>query len=377
MSTALNNRPEKIHALTSLRFFAAFYVVLFHTVPLVFGDRMQATLTQRAISLGYVSVSFFFLLSGYILAMVYLRSGRPIDKRNFYSARFARVYPLFLVTLLADTPFVLLSRAYQYGWSSAIPRTVATFGAHVLMLQAWLPGIRGIDQPNWSLSVETLFYLIFPFIGVLLWRLRTWQIWLTSALVWICGQIAVTIVTPHVLITTSKFHPLLHVCTFSLGILLARWQTLQRQKHQTSPKRGVSVAVALFVAFAAFAVVIEWGSSLPVSNLNAGLLSPIFGLVIWACSANRRLPARLLSAKWLVVLGEASFGLYLIQMPVLHLFEALHWEHSLILFPAYLVICIGLSVLSFYLLETPVRKWILRRLQAHPKETMETASDAQ
>ena len=59
MSTALNNRPEKIHALTSLRFFAAFYVVLFHTVPLVFGDRMQATLTQRAISLGYVSVSFF------------------------------------------------------------------------------------------------------------------------------------------------------------------------------------------------------------------------------------------------------------------------------------------------------------------------------
>jgi hypothetical protein len=110
MSTALNNRPEKIHALTSLRFFAAFYVVLFHTVPLVFGDRMQATLTQRAISLGYVSVSFFFLLSGYILAMVYLRSGRPIDKRNFSSARFARVYPLFLVTLLADTPFVLLSR---------------------------------------------------------------------------------------------------------------------------------------------------------------------------------------------------------------------------------------------------------------------------
>jgi len=377
MSTVLNNRPEKIHALTSLRFFAAFYVVLFHTLPLIFFNEISGTALQRAVSLGFVSVSFFFLLSGYILAMVYLRNGAGVKKRSFYAARFARVYPLFFVTLLLDTPFVLLSRAHQYGWSDAVARTGATFGAHVLMLQAWLPGIRGIDQPNWSLSVETVFYLIFPLIGLMLWRLRGWQLWVTAAALWISSQIAVTLVAPHVLLTTAKFHPLLHVGTFALGILVARWQFLQREKNGSSPKNGASIAIALIVAVAAFAMIVEWGAALPVPNLNAGLLSPIFALVIWACSGSRSAIARLLSAKWLVVLGEASFGLYLIQMPVLHLFEALHWEHSRSLYPVYLAICIGLSVLSFYFLETPTRKWILRRLQARPRETMETASDAQ
>jgi peptidoglycan/LPS O-acetylase OafA/YrhL len=99
--------------------------------------------------------------------------------------------------------------------------------------------------------------------------------------------------------------------------------------------------------------------------------------MIWAFSGSRSFAARLLSVTWLVVLGEASFGLYLIHMPVLHIFERLHWEQSRPLYPVYLAICIGLSVLSFYFVETPTRKWILARFQTRPKETMEAASDAQ
>jgi len=377
MSTASPTRPEKIHALTSLRFFAAFYVVLYHTLYLGFPGLLQVPLAVRAVSLGYISVSFFFLLSGYILAMVYIREGKPVNKRNFYAARFARVYPLFLMTLVADTPFVLLSRANQLGWHSAIPRTAATFAAHLLMLQAWLPNLRGIDQPNWSLSVETLFYVIFPFIAIPLWRLRGLGLWLAALAMLIASQTAVTLLTPHLSVTTIKFQPLLHVCTFALGIVLARWQTLARQRHGQSPRRERSVILAFVVFAAAFAAVIYWENWLPIPNLNAGLLSPIFALLIWACSGSRSLPARILSASWLVVLGEASFGLYLIHLPVLHCMEALHWEHSRALYPVYLATCVGLSLLSFYFVETPTRKWILKRLQTRPKETMETASDAQ
>ena len=377
MSTPLTNRPEKIHALTSLRFFAAFYVVLFHTLSLGFGTAISGTMLDRVFSLGYISVSFFFLLSGYILAMVYLRDGTTVRKANFYAARFARVYPLFFMTLVADTPFVLWSRAGQFGWGKAVIKTGATFAAHVIMLQAWLPGLRGIDQPNWSLSVETLFYLIFPFLGVLLWRTRGASLWLCAGSIWIASQIAVWLVAPHVSITTVKFFPLLHVGTFALGILLARWQQWQRQKHGSSPKTAASIAVALSVAMVSLAAVVYWSALLPLPNLNAGLLCPPFALIVWACSGSSSLPSRLLSAKWLVVLGEASFGLYLIHLPVLHLFEALHWEHSRLLYPVYLAVCIGLSVISFYMVETPTRKWILRQFQTRPKETMEAASDAQ
>jgi peptidoglycan/LPS O-acetylase OafA/YrhL len=377
MSTATNSRPEKIHALTSLRFFAAFYVVLFHTVSLGFGSLAKGTLAERTLSLGYISVSFFFLLSGYILAMVYLRDGVSVRRSSFYAARFARVYPLFFLTLVADTPFVLISRAQQFGWSSAAIKTLATFGAHVLMLQAWLPGLRGIDQPNWSLSVETVFYLIFPFLGVLLWRLRGVAFWLAAATIWIGGQIVVYLAAPHLLVTTAKFLPLLHISTFALGILVARWQQWQRQQHGSSPKRELSIALALLIALIAIAATIYWQDRLPLANINAGLLSPIFALVIWACSGSRSASARLLGARWLVVLGEASFGLYLIHMPVLHLFEWLGWDRFRAVYPIYLALCIGLSVLSFFYVETPTRKWILRQMQTRPKETMEAASDAQ
>jgi peptidoglycan/LPS O-acetylase OafA/YrhL len=377
MSTPLTTRPEKIHALTSLRFFAAFWVVLFHTVSLSFRDAISGTIVEQVLSLGYISVSFFFLLSGYILAMVYLRDGATVRKANFYVARFARVYPLFFLTLIADTPFVLSSRTGQFGLNSAIFRTGATFGAHVLMLQAWLPGLRGIDQPNWSLSVETLFYLIFPFIGVLLWRTRGATLWLAAAVIWILSQVAVWLVAPHVSITTVKFFPLLHVGTFALGILLARWQQLQRAEHGSSPKTPTTLGLGLLTALVMLAAAIYWSSWLPLPNLNAGLLCPAFALIVWACSGSSSLPSRLLSAKWLVILGEASFGLYLIHIPVLHVFEAMHWERSRLLYPVYLSICIGLSVISFYLVETPTRKWILRQFQTRPRETMEAASDAQ
>src|ERR1700712_5707681 len=93
--------PDTYHGLTSLRFFAALYVVLYHSLtPMVSGIEKHA-FVQRAISLGYASVSFFFFLSGYILAVAYLRTGRDLRMRKrFYVARFARIYPLFALTLL-------------------------------------------------------------------------------------------------------------------------------------------------------------------------------------------------------------------------------------------------------------------------------------
>lgn len=351
--------------------------MLYHTLHIGFKELVAGSTVQQVVSLGYISVSFFFLLSGYILAVVYLRDGGTVHKSSFYAARFARVYPLFFITLLADTPHVLSENALRFALGKAVMKTIATFGAHVLMLQAWLPGLHGIDQPNWSLSVETVFYLIFPFAGVALWKLKGLRLWFAAIAIWILSQIAVTLVAPHVAITTAKFHPLLHVGTFLLGILLARWQILRRQRDGSSPLHGRSIAIALLMAFAAFALVISRLNLLPVPNLNAGLLSPIFATVIWACSGSTSLPARVLSARWLVVLGEASFGLYLIHMPVMHLFEALHWDNASALYPVYLITCIGLSVVSFYWIETPTRKWILKAFQTRPKETMEAASDAQ
>ena len=369
--------PEKIHALTSLRFFAALYVVLFHTLPSTFPSLVQNQIFANIMYRGHVSVSFFFLLSGYILAVVYLKPGKTVNNRSFWVARFARVYPLFFLTLVADTPFLFLQRLHQYGFGSAIAKTSVTFLGTAAMLQAWVTAFKGINNPNWSLSVETFFYLTFPFVGVALWKLKGTRLWLTAFSIWVVSLGAVYFCVSWMLIVSVLQNPALHLGTFCLGILLARWQALEQQKQGISPRTNTTIALALLAALALFVSAAEFLPPVFVPYLNNGMLAPVFMLVVWAFSANHGLPAKVISPKWLVVLGEASFGLYLIHVPVDHVFMALHLSGNKVAYPFYLGTCIGLSVLSFYFVETPTRRWILRKLKTRTKETMEMASDAQ
>jgi peptidoglycan/LPS O-acetylase OafA/YrhL len=376
--TGLAGRPDKIHALTSLRFFAALFVVLYHATAEFLPGIQNLHGLESFILLGFVSVSFFFLLSGYILGVVYLRREGPVAKGAFYKARFARVYPLFFLTLVLDTPNLFLARWTTYGLSSAVLKTAATFVGNTLMLQAWITNLRGIDNPNWSLSVETLFYLVFPLLGVALWKLRGPSLWVAAAVIYLGGQALVVAATSRIGVYAAEFPPLLHLSTFAIGILLARWQMLGRQSGGAQRPNARALWLASALAAVGFGIVVYWSPRIPSSSLCDGLLAPIFAVAIWAFSYSDWLPARLLSVPWLVVLGEASFGLYLIHIPVFHLFEHFGWQHIAALFPVYLALAISLSVVSFYFFETPMRLWIMKRAQvAHVKETVEMASDAQ
>lgn len=78
-----------------------------------------------------------------------------------------------------------------------------------------------------------------------------------------------------------------------------------------------------------------------------------------------------------MLLGEASFGLYLIHIPTYHIYQHLQLQRHAAFYPLYVLTSIGLSVMSFYWIESPSRRWILKRFKLRPKETMEMASDAQ
>src|SRR3569832_1585964 len=87
---------EHLKPLTSMRFFAAMWVVLYHYWPNLDPH------TPALVSKGYLGVELFFVLSGFILCHVYLQGageGR-FKYGSFLWARLARVYPLHLATLL-------------------------------------------------------------------------------------------------------------------------------------------------------------------------------------------------------------------------------------------------------------------------------------
>jgi peptidoglycan/LPS O-acetylase OafA/YrhL len=376
---------NRLEPLTTIRFFGAVCVVACHWLSM--GAPIltpRHAVLWRAFHLGASCVSGFFVLSGFILAWVYLREPGPLDKHKFFVARFARIYPIFLLTLILDTPSYFASSVATLGVKGAILKTGIAFGSCLLMLQAWGKQLWGMDFPNWSLSVETFCYLLFPVVGRLLWRLRGRWIWIGMLTLYAGGQALVTAgvmvarlhgVSPIIL----YFLPPLHLYAFLIGVLVARLQVSEvgapAGSHVESWMVYAAMGFALCAGIALLAVPSSIADSIVGTTLiRDGCLSPVFGLVIWALSIKSTRGARWLSAPWLVLLGEGSFALYLLHVPVFHLIHPvllrllgdMPWGKFRLLyglaFLIYLTLCIALSVASFLWVEAPARRWLNRRL---------------
>jgi peptidoglycan/LPS O-acetylase OafA/YrhL len=368
-----------------VRFFAALFVVLHHSAPAFLnyfrGMSMYAVPKEffgRILFSVTVSVSFFYLLSGYVLGMAYLRGGRAVDTKRFFAARFARIYPLYLVMLVLDSPEVFVPEIQRFGLATGLFKTAKILAGNALLLQAWVPErLLRMNSPSWSLCGEAFFYVCFPVLGVALWKLRGARLWTMAIALYVGGQALVWAARPHLSRQTVLYSPVLHLSTFALGVLLARWQRLQQDRDaikavpvwQVNAVLGLSTAgVVLSVLLLPFFTV-----AMPYNN---GLMAPVLAGFIWAISARTTWLSRWLCAGWLVALGNASYAMYLIHGPLLLLFLQLGLG-SRGWYAIYLLLCAGLSVLSFYYFETPVREWMLQRFHARSLETIAVAPVAQ
>src|SRR6202000_3123609 len=90
-------KPDRLNALTGLRAFAALNIVFFH-----FSNPQWFGIFAPVVNAGYASVSFFILLSGFVLAYNYAGRAREgkLDKVRFWEARFTRLYPIYFLSLL-------------------------------------------------------------------------------------------------------------------------------------------------------------------------------------------------------------------------------------------------------------------------------------
>lgn len=186
---------KEIRALTGLRGIAAIVVFFAHTRDTLEnrGISIQVpTLVERLFLSSGRQVDIFFVLSGFVLAMIYqdwfAQSVARSAYGQFLKRRFARIYPLHAFTLLLVIAFVYSAQIFhvhtmngleRYDWSS-LP-------AYFLLVQAW--GFLGNDpgywnRPSWSVSIEALAYLIFPAYIWLASRLekgRPWALFLGLA----------------------------------------------------------------------------------------------------------------------------------------------------------------------------------------------------
>lgn len=154
--TTATGMGARLPSLTGLRFPAALIVFLLHAAQQSEPGRLH-DLAWAIAGRGYIGVSFFFVLSGFVLAW----SARPGDRPlAFYRRRLARIAPVYLVCLVGTAALLALAGRLSL---SALPSVVA--------VQAWFPDPAvhfAANRPGWSIAAEMFFYLCFPLLVPLL-----------------------------------------------------------------------------------------------------------------------------------------------------------------------------------------------------------------
>ena len=350
------SKRRPLPALTGIRIFAAYYVVMLHTGAGYFGRHGAPELVLRVLDKGYMAVSLFFILSGFIL--VYTYQGKMSGAENtlrFWEARFARIYPVYVLALALMIPF---ARTLTGGQRLAVLTMVQTW-------MPWKPEIIGAwNFPAWSLSVEAFFYLTFPLILLGLNRLRT------AGLRWLAGILLAVIVLgnlsrppeiwPESAITFLHYIPLpvLRLPEFIVGMALG-----------LAFLRNPAVRYSGFVSIGALLAAVL-ALSLPWAAWASLAVFP-FAILILSLAHQSGPLARLLSNRLVILLGSASYAVYLLQLPTRIytrlLFSNLpHAPHNLDAFlsPCFLLI---LSVLVFLFWEEPARKFLRRSFGLRPR----------
>ena len=354
-------------ALTSIRFLAAVCVALSHYTELGLLNLSPSFI--RFVDGGRPAVSFFFVLSGFILTYTYAGALGNGGVRRFYVARFARIYPTALLSLLiASGVTVYLLRGNHndllldwYALKSNIGLPLAaSFVCQVLVLIAWFP-FATINQPwnspAWSISCEAFFYALFPMLIKRLTGKKLRTIGWICVSAWILQGIWIFVVRRYVPSNRGGFiisqFPVTHLFEFVLGISTAIAFNVIRQAVVDRHRIGI-----FFICGALLGIGLLAGIQ-PIRPAYF-LESPFFAILILGIAIIERPVVSILNRHWVILLGEASFSLYLIHVPLAHVATILGFDRTNGWIA--LLVVIGASIVVFKFFEEPSRKAIRYRL---------------
>ncbi len=375
-------RPE-LHVLTSVRALAALEVVFLHTLFLLGGKsvRRLPRVVLDGLTRGGLAVSFFFVLSGFILAYTYSDSdgGLRGTPGKFWRARFARIYPLYFLGFVMDAPRVI---AFFLGSAVSLTNSLAKIGiasaAYLTLLQSWHPRLTNTwNTPGWSLSTEAFFYLVFPpLIAVTKhWRLR--RLFRAAVALWALPIVALTILScshtvdfsPPAARTFLRSFPPLRLSEFVLGVAAGRLFLSRRLELHSTWLRVLGIfSCALIAVLPVFSAV------LPDAVVENTLGAPLFTVAILAAATGAIPTPRWLSAPPLILLGRASYAVYIIHVPFIAIFLKLARlvgleSPSPVLLTSYLISVELLCIALFLWFEDPLRRLITKSSRCRSLET--------
>ena len=374
----MRNNTNKLDQLTALRFFAAL-MILFHHANGQFGIK-----NTSGMNFGQ-AVSFFFVLSGFILAYVYPKLESWIEIKRFWRARVARLWPGYLAS------FLLGFWLFPYDWDTK------TAAANLFMVQAWIPissyyfSFNGV---SWSISTEFFFYLMFPFI-IARWN-STWlmKLALFSALLIALISLSIFLSLPDYGVSTDSskgfeitqhgiiyISPLSRIFEFVFGMSVTiAWRNNRETNWSTLVATFYEFCTILICILSMYYSVIlaHWsrvilGEPVALWLVNSGSMFA-FGLLLYVMAQGDGKISEILAHPFLVLLGEISFSLYLLHLMFLNYYRVNVSAHihlpSHISFSIFLIFLLLCSYLMWVCIEMPGRRLIVGQGKIHGNSIM-------
>ena len=344
---------------TSIRGVAALGVVFFHLnigMPFNFSPDQYTGFIKNA----WVFVDLFFILSGFIMAMIYknfLEEDTSYkDLKGFFVHRFARIYPLHLLTLVFMIFLLLASQLRAHSPSIFDAQLLWNITKNIFLIQAWgLSDRYVLNFPSWSISVEFAAYLLFP-IFALYWRARLPVIVIVIGLC--VYYLTLNVVFKGNLDVGEQLNLLRGPPSFLLGMVIYHYRNIAK-----------TVPIILLTIFQMFSVIAIVG--IMHFNFNKYLLIPAFASLVMLTWEDRGAVSRVLCLPWLKSLGELSFSIYLLHIPVrnagFNVWPKISTGFSPVLqnwgfFFSVVIVTIMLSAIVYRYFECPARDYLKRAL---------------
>ncbi|MEM9942126.1 MAG: acyltransferase, partial [Planctomycetota bacterium] len=356
----------RITGLNGFRFLAALAVMVGH-----FGTIFCINYTSEVPS--GLAVSFFFVLSGFILTYVSLGSMK-LDRPTliqFYIRRIARIWPIHVILLIG---LLFLNFEFQLG----------RFLTNLFLLQSWIPidsWVFSYNGVTWSISTEIFFSFMLPLFVIGGAR----QFWRKFCCLIVGVIIAIyTIQSLHLsgyfpkdvnLLRLIHANPVIRLPEFCSGVGLGFLYVKHHQKSTPRDRNRDSIAeilvlIPIFAIYPFWTTLVyqlsqsPWGGPGPAMWLSFSGMFPLFVLMIAVFSKTNGIISRLLEWKPISLLGDASYSLFMAHLPIYYFCSDWAWWASDFdywqLGFLFMALCSAGSILIYGLIEQPIRLGIVK-----------------
>lgn len=355
---------KRLDQLTFTRFLAILVVLFFHGGGGVYLRAINFPAISPILLSATTSVTYLYVLSGFVMSLVNYRPGEKFDTGKYWTARFVRLYPLYLIS------FLLV--CYYYLDSIAQIKPQKTL-ANIFVLQAWIPQYaQSFNYASWSMTVEFFFYALFPFFTLWAYRQSTKKLIWVSIIVWTISQMIHNALWVGYFPEYENFlvyFPLFHLSSFILGAVGGIWYLREGREHVHKPGTILLVFAGGVLLACAYIVFSSAITKFPHDlQLMTGTLAPVLTIIIVALAMDKSRLSSILNNSVLVNLGETSYGLYILHVPVVWIYQRALENSSLadpqLIFDyTFLPLMIALGLLIHFYIDQPLRSWLKKILQ--------------